>query len=265
MYVHFDMAREQSRELYKETVNDNIDGQIPCLFHSQIELYFVDDGQIDAFVNHHKSLLHKGQMAVVLGYDAHLFRTVEYSKSSILVIPPNICREFAAIFQHKQVKNPFICNESTVQQIKSIVEQIRTNAANDVKLKGYLYLVLGIVLENIFLETAQGPADTELSSQILFYLNQNFRQEISLDTLACKFGYSQSYLSRYFKEHFGIGLSRYLNILRLRNALLLLQEGTHTHTYCALESGFSSMRTFYRVFRQEFGCAPKDYIPLQQP
>lgn len=264
MYAHFDMAREQSRELYKETVNDNIDGHVPCLFHSQIELYFVDDGKIDAFVNHHKCLLQAGQMAVALSYDAHLFRTVGYSKSSILVIPPDICREFTAILQHKQVKNPFILDKITVKRIRDIVEDIRHDAGNEVKLKGYLYLVLGIVLENIFLETAQTPADTALSSQILFYLNQNFRQEISLDTLSNKFGYSQSYLSRYFKEHFGIGLSRYLNILRLRNALLLLQEGTRTHTYCALESGFSSMRTFYRVFRQEFGCAPKDYTSLQQ-
>ncbi|MBQ7089957.1 MAG: helix-turn-helix transcriptional regulator, partial [Clostridia bacterium] len=28
---------------------------------------------------------------------------------------------------------------------------------------------------------------------------------------------------------------------------------------CAFESGFSSVRTFYRAFAAEFGCSPKEY------
>ena len=62
MRLHFDMEREQSRELLKEVTNDNIDGQCHFNFHSQIELYFVDEGQIDAFVNHQRRLLKIDQM-----------------------------------------------------------------------------------------------------------------------------------------------------------------------------------------------------------
>ena len=262
MRLHFDMEREQSRELLKEVTNDNIDGQCHFNFHSQIELYFVDEGQIDAFVNHQRRLLKKDQMAVALSYDAHLYRSIGNSKSSILLIPPDLCREFMSAVQHKQVKNPFICDEATVRRIKFFVDAIKTDNINEVKLRGYLYVVLGSVLENIFLESKEFAVDTELSSKILFYLNQQFRNEITLESLSCIFGYSPSYLSRYFKDRFGIGLNQYVNILRLRNALLLMQEEKNTHTYCALESGFTSMRTFYRVFKQELGCAPRDYIPV---
>ena len=262
MRLHFDMERERSRELFKEVTDDNIDGRCHFNFHSQIELYFVDEGQIDAFVNQQQRRLKKGQMAVALSYDAHLFRSVGSSRSSILVIPPDLCGEFMSAVQQKQVQNPFICNEETVKRIKFFVDAIKTDHTNEVKLRGYLYVVLGIVLDNIFLKSAEFSVDTELSSKILFYLNQQFRNEITLESLSCTFGYSPSYLSRYFKDRFGIGLNQYVNILRLRNALLLMQEGKNTHTYCALESGFTSMRTFYRVFKQEFGCAPRDYISV---
>jgi AraC-like DNA-binding protein len=39
-----------------------------------------------------------------------------------------------------------------------------------------------------------------------------------------------------------------------------MNEQKHSITHCAMESGFNSMRTFYRAFREEFGCSPGDYL-----
>lgn len=262
MQIHFDIERERSNELYKEITNDNIDGQCHFNFHSQIELYFVNKGEIDACINSERRVLKKDQMAVALSYDAHLFRSIGNSTSSILVIPPDICREFSLAVQKKKVKNPFICDEASVKQIKFFLNALRAESNNEVKHRGFLYIILGIVLENLFLENKEDANDTELSSKILFYLNENFQKEITLDSLSATFGYSKTYISRYFKKNFGIGISHYINILRLRNAMQLMRDGANTHTYCALESGFTSIRTFYRVFKSEFGCTPSDYFAL---
>lgn len=264
MRARFNIERERNKELIKEVTDDNIDGQTHCNFHSQIELYFVDEGQIEALVNHQRRLLTKNQMAVALSYDAHWFRSIGPSRSRILIIPPEFCREFTAALQNKQVKYPFIYDENVVKQIKQFVDAIKTDCSNEVKLRGYLNVILGIVLEHSFLEPTENPMDIELSSRLLFYLHAHFREEISLHVLSAAFGYSPSYISRYFKSCFGTGINQYLNILRLRNALLLMQGGQNTNTYCAYESGFSSLRTFYRVFQQEFGCSPRDYTPLMK-
>ena len=262
MRINFDIDRERSNQLYEEIENDNINGDTPFSFHSQIELYFVNEGQVDACINHQRRLLEKGQMAVALSYDAHLFRSVGNSNSSILVIPPDICKEFSVTIQHKRAKNPFICDHATVKQINEYINEIKKDSCNKVMLKGYLYVILGIVLENIFLESTERPVDSELSTNILLYLNQNFQNDISLQSLSATFGYNQTYLSRYFKNCFGVGINHYVNVLRLRNALLLMQKEKNTHTFCALESGFSSIRTFYRVFKQEFGCTPAEYMSM---
>jgi xylan 1,4-beta-xylosidase len=78
--------------------------------------------------------------------------------------------------------------------------------------------------------------------------------------IAAHFGYSQSYISRYFKSCFNITLIKYLTIIKLQNAIMLMREGKHSATYCSLESGFSSMRTFYRAFYNEFGCSPGEFL-----
>jgi AraC-like DNA-binding protein len=52
---------------------------------------------------------------------------------------------------------------------------------------------------------------------------------------------------------------RYVNVVRLKNAVLLMRQKKQTVTQIAMDCGFSSTRTFYRAFRQEFGCSPKDY------
>lgn len=259
MQAHFDIERERSRELIKEITNDNIDGSCPFNFHSQIELYFVEKGEIKAFINDHQKILKKGHMAITMSYDAHLFRSIKDSKSSILFIPIEICNEFSEFTKGKHINNPFICDVNIVNKIKSYVNEIK-EGCNDIKLRGYLYVILGIVLDNVFLTGTDSSFDTELSSELLIYLNQNFREKITLDTLADKFGYSKSYLSRFFKKNFGIGFNNYVNILRLRHYLLLMNEKKHTNTYCAFESGFDSMGTFYRVFKQEFNCSPGEYF-----
>ena len=95
---------------------------------------------------------------------------------------------------------------------------------------------------------------------MLLYVNENFKSEITLVTLASKFGYHKSYVSRYFKQCFQVGFCEYLSAIRLKNALILMNEQKYSITHCALESGFNSMRTFYRVFREEFGCSPGEYL-----
>ena len=81
---------------------------------------------------------------------------------------------------------------------------------------------------------------------------------------AAKFGYNSSYLSRSFSKTFGISFNKYLTMLRLREAILLMRSGEMNVTECALESGFGSMRSFYRAFREEFGCTPKEYFDKEQ-
>ena len=257
MRAEFGIKREKHNKLfYKEYTNDK--GIFH--FHSQIELYFVDEGEMEVIVNSQRKVLKGGEMSVALSYDAHAYKTPESSKSSVLIIPPYLCEEFISAIKSKRVVRPFICNPETVRKIKGCIAEIKEDNLNEIKLLGYVYVILGIVMENIGFETSETAIDPQLSSRLLFYLDENFKDNITLDSLAAAFGYNPSYLSRYFKSCFHVGINQYLTIIRLKNALMLMHENKHNITYCAMESGFNSMRTFYRVFFNEFQCSPKEYL-----
>ena len=257
MQAKFGIERERQNKLfYKSYQNDK--GAFH--FHSQIELYFVDEGEMEVTVNNHNRLLKAGEMSVALSFDAHAYKTPSASKSSVLIIPSYMCEEFISAIKHKRVTNPFILDKSKVTKIKECIEEISKDGINDIKLHGYIYVILGIVIENISFESATEAIEPSLSSKLLFYINDNSKSDISLSSLSHHFGYSESYISRYFKSCFGIGISQYITMLRLKNAVMLMHENKGNITYCALESGFNSLRTFYRAFYNEFNCSPKEYF-----
>jgi len=257
MHPEFGIAREEKNYLYyMEYENDS--GAFH--FHSQIELYFVEEGEMEVTVNNRKTMLKGGQMSVSLGYDAHAYKTPEHSRSSVFIIPAFMCKDFLSAVAGKKVSDPFITDVNTVKKIREYILQLLSHRENSIMVSGLIYIILGTIMESISFEKSDKPADTDLASHLLFYINENYKRDISLDVLSREFGFTKSYISRYFKDCFGIGITRYINILRLKNAVVLLEEEKNNITYCALESGFNSLRTFYRVFSEEFGCTPKEYI-----
>lgn len=253
----FNLVRERDNNLfYKSYRNDS--GVLQ--FHSQIELYFVDEGEMEAWVNGHYRMLSAGEMSVALSYDSHAYKTPTSSRSSVLIIPPHVCEEFTLAVKDKKTSYPFITNKDEVKKIKYCYEELKREGINKIEQLGYIYTILGIVMKNIFFEKSTEVQNPSLSSKILTYINENFKSGITPADISAHFGYSQSYISRYFKSCFNITLVKYLTIIKLKCALLLMHENKYSHTYCALESGFSSMRTFYRSFYNEFGCSPKEYF-----
>lgn len=257
MHAEFGLKRESDNSLfYKEWKND--EGIFH--FHSQIELYFVDEGEMEVTVGNLSKKLSSGEMSVALSFVPHGYFTPQSSSSGALIIPTRLCEEFVSETKDKRAINPFITDKATVEEIRKYARKLTRAGINKIERDGYIYVILGIVMDALCFEKAKEPLDSALSSRILFYINENYSSELSLGSLAAHFGYSESYISHYFKARFNVTFNKYLKLIRLKKAIMLMREGKNSITYCALESGFSSMRSFYRVFFSEFGCTPKEYV-----
>lgn len=227
-------------------------------FHSGTEICIVEDGKIEAFINNAKRTLTSGDVAIALPYDSHCYVSCGKSKYCVLVLPADMSDKFTAILKSGKIPTPFIINSSNKKAMLKNLSLIRKE--NGLLRHGYAYLILGLIANGECATVSQENAGSELLSKLLLYIHENYNKIITLNSISAAFGYHPAYISAYFKSRLDMCISRYINIIRLKNAVLLMKQNVYSITQIAYDCGFNSARTFYRAFNREFGCSPKEYI-----
>ena len=108
------------------------------------------------------------------------------------------------------------------------------------------------------------PHMNETFLDICAYITEHCNEKLTLEDMAAYSGYSKYHFSRIFKEY--TGMSFYDFYLRQRMLLCrqLLGEKNLSITEVASRSGFGSLATFNRVFKQYEGVTPTQYRQLKQ-
>ena len=67
-------------------------------------------------------------------------------------------------------------------------------------------------------------------------------------------------VGRLFQKYAGTNMTNYINNLRLEYATKLMSEQPDAPIKAiAMDSGFNSIRTFYRLFQSKYGVSPTQY------
>jgi len=101
-------------------------------------------------------------------------------------------------------------------------------------------------------------AEDPLIKAVLKYLNDNFRDNVTLKTLEDKFFVSKYHLSRRFKETVGTSIMDYLIYKRLLNFNMLVRNGTDI-SEAAYSSGFRNYSNFFKLYKKHMGISPQAY------
>ena len=101
-------------------------------------------------------------------------------------------------------------------------------------------------------------SDTALQAMkaVSDYMEQNYREKITVQELAERSGYSASHFARVFSKVYNTSPIQYLNQIRIMHAKNLLRTGQYTMAQIAQECGFSNVYYFSRCFKQITGTTP---------
>lgn len=83
--------------------------------------------------------------------------------------------------------------------------------------------------------------------------------DISREKIAQMLATNKQYLSEAITQCAGLTFTNYILDFRLSHACNLLLQTSNTIEAVASQSGFSSARTFYRLFRQKTGVSPTQF------
>ena len=99
-------------------------------------------------------------------------------------------------------------------------------------------------------------------NDVLDYIDSHYTEELTLDDIADFSGFSKYHFTRLFKQYTDSTFYDYLSFRRIKSAEELLAKPELSITEIALQSGFSSISTFNRIFKQKKGCTPSEYRSL---
>ena len=106
------------------------------------------------------------------------------------------------------------------------------------------------------------PSDPLLEAKQ--YIDLHYAENITL-TLLSQISYLQkSHLSHAYKKHFGVAPMKYLNLVRIENAKLLLLRSKKSVSEIAREVGFGSPSYFSEVFLKLEHESPSEYRQRMQ-
>ena len=107
-------------------------------------------------------------------------------------------------------------------------------------------------------------AAADVSSFVLGYMEKHFTDsDLSLDAVADAVGYHPKYISHIFKKRFGMGFVEYLRLMRIKHAVMLIENGVVSVKSVALLSGFTDPLYFSKVFSKSIGMSPSEYMKLK--
>lgn len=101
--------------------------------------------------------------------------------------------------------------------------------------------------------------DNHIIHDIAQYLEQHYHDEISLQQIAGKFFLSREYISRKFKQEFGVTLSDFLGRIRIEKAKTLLLNPQIRIAQIAEMVGYQDEKYFSKVFKKMEGFTPNEY------
>ena len=245
-FQHFGMS-EYFRKEYGENFN------FPSHLHQSFEFITALSGSMDVMVN--------GKMYTITGNEAILI-----FPNQIHSLSGNRCSHMLCIFSPEIVKayysktlgkepseNKFLLSNYLIEALKTLYEE-----SSKIKKKGILYSICSEFDEKAAYNRKK-IKDKNLLHRIFEFVELNYNKDCSLEKLSEETAFSYSYLSRYFKNTVAMSFNSYVNMYRISKACYILNNSDNTIIECALECGYSSLRSFNRNFKLYTSMTPQEY------
>lgn len=112
----------------------------------------------------------------------------------------------------------------------------------------------------VSLESNQKSIKKNYIMNIVEYLHMHYKDEnLSIYEISDHVSLTPQYTLKLFKRNFNIGLMDYLNNVRISKSLNSLLYSNKSIIEIAMENGFSSSKTYHRVFKNIYGKTPGNY------
>ncbi|MCK4922254.1 MAG: helix-turn-helix domain-containing protein [Bacteroidales bacterium] len=258
-------------------------------FHEEFELIYIIKGAGIRIVGDNISNYSSPQLVLVAPWLPHLWKDDEQTETpkdiNIIVI------KFSKLFRGQDIfsipeyseisgllensQRGLIFDKTTIRKVHNYLD--RMPEANGAERLINLQIVLDFLSKSKKYKKLSSPEfnmsvalkrDNRLD-KVIGYISNNFMRHISLDELANEAAMTRSSFCRFFKNRTNKTTFRFINEFRIGEACQLLINGNQSISEICFATGFNSLTSFNRVFKEFKGVSPREfkkkYISLNTP
>ena len=247
-------------------------------FHDEIEIVYVDKGELSVEVQNETFNLTTGQIVLISSKVIH--KIIPFKLGSVFTyIQLNINE-----YMKDDIHTPLIFNFTQSDSISAYVKErdqgelwnITSKLLDEYKNKDtayyeYIYAYIHMLIAYMTRQGLFNTYDKTIRQKIfrlmpaIEYANNNFPYKLKIDDIASQINVTKYHFCKLFKDATGQSFSAYINYVRIIKAEELLLSSDKTISEIAFSCGFNSVQYFNRIFVNRYGYSPFKYKKLKTP
>ncbi len=229
-------------------------------YHNGVEIGLCTKGEGIFFLEDRLFPFAKGDVSVVLPGQRHIAQSPDQKPSEwcfLTVDPKALGLDFP-----ETLSCPVVSSRPITDLARLLCAELKEHHPQREEMTLLLLQVLCVWLrredrEESWPKTDSGHAEMILPA--LSYISQHYMEDITVDELAERCLVSTTHFRRLFKRCTGKSPMTYLCEVRLKMAGVLLRSGRDSVAQIADQSGFRTLSSFNRKFREYYGVAPRTW------
>ncbi len=237
--------------------------------HSYTELFYIIGGDGQFQIDEKLFPVHSNQLVVVnpniihteVSYEAHPLEYIVLGIEGVELTIPGSDEARYCIYSFPENNDVLTCMKQVLQEMQECRPEYQTACL------AFMDIILVQLMRNASVSvtptSSRFPANRQCAS-VRQYIDQHYKESITLDILAEKVSINKFYMAHAFKREYGVSPINYLISCRIREGKKLLAETDLSLSQIATVLGFSSSSYFSQSFRNAEGISPTEYRKTNQ-
>ena len=127
--------------------------------------------------------------------------------------------------------------------------------------RNYLYEIILYISEQVktIMDGNDSSSRDSILDDILYYIDNNYQNNIKLESIAPLFGYNSAYLGKLFTKAIGENFNSYVDHRRIEHSKKLLEQKNIKVYEVSEQVGYKNVDYFHKKFKKYVGISPAEY------
>ena len=239
-------------------------------WHQRMEFVYVESGYCDVVLKKKIYRANTGDVIFIHSGEIHeLHSDCNDMHIKIFTFNPSLLQqlnsEFIYINNHitYKMQEDTNINEKVKFLVNEIYEEYKENKhlSDSIVISDLikLYSFLARHFQNTKMMENKNSTKIKAFQKALEYISENYTENISLKNVAEKINYCEAYVSTLFVAFTGVNFKTYIDTIRIKHAVDLLEKTDNTIAYIATLCGYDNLKTFNNTFKRITNKTPREF------